>query len=158
MSARSTETGMTLVELVLVLVLVGALAAVVVPRLGLLGGIRADGWREQAAAGLRLAAATAVGHRRLVCAEFAADGQLSLTMAPANPAGACSAAVSLTGPDGSAQFAGAAGTAVTVDPPGLLLFQPDGRVIRPGFGTVNRTIRATGVADIVVYGESGHVE
>ncbi len=159
MSVRCTEPrGFTLVELVAVLLLLGVLAAVALPRLAGLGEFRSDAWRGQALAGLRLAAATAVGHRRLVCASFAADGKLSLSVASGNPATSC--ASSLPGPDGSSSFAEAAGTGVSVTPAGTLYFQPNGRVSRDGAGlqVANRSITASGMPAITVYGESGHAE
>jgi len=159
MSARFTESGgFTLVELVAVLLLLGVLAAVALPRLTGMGEFRTDAWRAQALAGLRLAAATAVGHRRLVCASFAADGSLSLSMAGSNPASSCSHP--LPGPDGAPAFAEAAGTAVSVSAAGPLYFQPNGRVSRDGAGqqVENRSITGSGIAAITVYGESGHAE
>jgi MSHA pilin protein MshC len=149
-------TGFTLVELIGVLILVGILAALAVPKLSGMAGVSADGWRDQTVAGLRLAQATAVGHRRLVCAEFNA-GRLQLRIASSNPATACDS--SLSGPDG-ADFGSDAGPNVAVAPAGIVYFQPSGRVSSDAAGssTASRSISATGVADITVYGESGHVE
>ncbi len=162
MSASCTDRqrGYTVVELVAVLVLIGILAAVALPRLGVIDTFRSEGWRDQAVAGLRLAQATAGGHRRLVCAQFSGNS-LNLTLATANPATACS--VPLPGPDGAAAFgatAPSAGTAVVVSPSGTLYFQPNGQVTSDGAGTsvTNFTISATGLAPITVYGASGHVE
>ncbi len=159
-SCTERERGFTVVELVAVLILIGVLAAVALPRLGVVDAFRSEGWREQVVAGLRLAQATAGGHRRLVCAQFSGSS-LSLTVASANPASACSAA--LTGPDGSASFgttAPSAGTSVAVSPAATLYFQPNGQVSSDGAGVSvsNFTISATDLAPITVYGASGHVE
>jgi len=162
MNASCTERqrGFTVVELVAVLVLIGILAAVALPRLGVVDDFRSEAWREQAVAGLRLAQATAGGHRRLVCAQFSGNS-LSLSLATTNPASACTAP--LPGPDGAAAFgstAPSAGTSVAVSPSGTLYFQPNGQVTSDGAGTsvANFTISATGLAPINVYGASGHVE
>jgi MSHA pilin protein MshC len=159
MNVSSTDRrGFTLIELVAVLLLVGVLAVAVLPRLSGLGELRIDAWREQAAAGLRLAAATAVGHRRLVCATVAANGQLSLRVADAPDATACD--TDLPGPDGQTFFAEAAGSTVTVTPAAILYFQPNGRVSQDGAGILvsSFTLSATGMTDLQVYGQSGHVE
>lgn len=162
MNASCTERqrGFTLVELVAVLVLIGILAAVALPRLSVVDAFRSEGWRDQVVAGLRLAQATAGGHRRLVCAQFSGNS-LNLTLATANPASACS--VPLPGPDGAAAFvttAPSAGTSVVVAPAATLYFQPNGQVTSDGAGTTvaSFTISATDLAPINVYGASGHVE
>jgi MSHA pilin protein MshC len=150
--------GFTLVELVAVLLLVGVLAVVVLPRLSSVGELRIDAWREQAAAGLRLAAARSLGHRRLVCAELSSDGRLRLSQANAPDATSCGTAIS--GPDGQLDFAEAAGGTVTAAPAATLYFQPNGRVSQDGAGTQisSFVISASGMSDLQVYGQSGHVE
>lgn len=164
MNARPTEyaaqQGFTLVELVAVLLLIGILAAVALPRVNVIDGFRTDSWREQAVAGLRLAQNTAVSRRRLVCANFT-GAVLTLTQASASGATACNSP--LPGPDGNAAFtatAPARGVVVRVATAGTLFFQPDGRVSRDGAGATvaNRTVAATGQPTITVYGQSGHVE
>ena len=159
MSVRSTERGFTLVELIAVLILVGVLAAVALPRLDVVQALRSDGWREQTLAGLRLAQATASGHRRLVCASFN-GARLQLRIASTNPANACDGP--LRGPDGSDRFGDTdpASGGVTVAPAGTIFFQPSGRASLDAAGaqTSARTISVAGVAPIAVRGESGHVE
>jgi len=162
MSARSIEpvqAGFTVVELLAVLILVGVLAAVALPRLNAVDGLRSDNWREQTIAGLRLAQATAVGHRRLVCASFNGS-RLQLQIAAVNPASSCSSA--LRGPDGSSDFGSTlpASGGVTVAPAGTIYFQPSGRATLDGAGTQvsARSLSVSGTAAITVHGESGHVE
>ena len=93
-----------MVELVAVLLLVGVLAAVVVPKMDVALALRGTAWRDQVLAALRLAASTAHSHRRLVCVDIA-SGSVTLRLATANPATACNQAV--PGPDGGANFASA---------------------------------------------------
>lgn len=158
MSAPSTEQGFTVVELIAVLVLVGLLAAVALPRMNLMATLRGDSWRDQVVAGLRLAQSTALGHRRLVCASFN-GGHLELQIAASAGATSCSAA--LRGPDGSNRFTDSIPNgAVTVSPAGTLYFQPSGRVSEDGAGNTvsSRSISAAGVPSISVQGQSGHAE
>ena len=158
--SRRSARGFTLVELVAVLLLIGILAAVAVPRLSTFDGFRTQGWREQVVTGLRLAQATATGHRRLVCASFSGNN-LSLSIAAVSGATSCSSP--LSGPDGAAVFTATAperGVSVSISPPGTLFFQPNGRVSSDGAGSLvaNRTLTAGDASPITVYGESGHVE
>lgn len=157
MCASSTR-GFTLPELVAVLLLLSVLAVTAMPKLDGVLSLRDDGWRDQIVAALRLARQSAVGHRRLVCAQVDTTG-VALTIAAANPASSCSAA--LRGADGSSYAAlrGSA-AAVTVSPAGTLYFQPSGRVTGDGAGSsaATRTLTIAGQASIVVVGETGHVE
>ena len=156
---QSRLKGFTVVELLAVLILVGVLAAVALPRLNLVDALRSDNWREQTVAGLRLAQATAVGHRRLVCASFSSS-RLQLQIAAANPASTCDAP--LRGPDGTTDFGSTQPTSggVAVAPAGTIYFQPTGRATLDGAGSQvsGRSISAAGTTAITVHGESGHVE
>lgn len=157
MCARSSERGFTLPELVAVLVLVGVLAAVAMPKLDAALSLRNDGWHDEVVSALRLARASAVSHRRLVCASVA-GGSVTLTIAATNPATGCTAA--LPGPDGSSTYASSNVGSASVSPAGTLYFQPTGRVTSDAAGTLasSRTITISGSDTISVIGETGHVE
>lgn len=151
--------GFTMVELVMVLVVLGLLAVVVLPRMDSGQAFREMGFRDQVAAALRHAQKTAVSHRRLVCATVAAD-QLSLAIASAHPASACGSA--LAGPDGRLPSASSpsVGIALASAPAGPLYFQPSGTVTNDGAGTTptDFTLTVTNQAAIAVLGTTGHVE
>jgi prepilin-type N-terminal cleavage/methylation domain-containing protein len=150
--------GFTLVELVMVMVMLGVLAVVVLPRLSNGNAIRQSAWRDQVLAALRDARQTAVGHRRLVCASVA-GGAVTLSIAVANPATSCSGA--WRGPDGDTRWAHeSSGIATTLSPAGTLYFQPSGRITSDGAGAnaVNASVAIAGEPAIGVVGETGHVE
>ncbi len=147
-----------MVELIAVLMLVGVLAVVALPRLEGALALRSSGWRDQVLAGLLQARTLAQGHRRLVCAALT-TGELRLTMASANPASGCSN--TLAGPDGDARWAfDSNGITLTVNPAGTLYFQPDGRITSDGAGAsaVNATVSLTGETSLQLIGETGHVQ
>ncbi|MEW6703930.1 MAG: prepilin-type N-terminal cleavage/methylation domain-containing protein [Pseudomonadota bacterium] len=151
------EHGFTLPELVAVLIVVGVLAAVAMPRFEAALAIRDDGWHDEVVSALRHARQTAVSHRRLVCATVAGNS-VSLGIAATNPASACS--VALNGPDGNAPYATSAHGSASVSPAGTMYFQPSGRVTSDGAGTSasSRSITVSGSDTITVIGETGHVE
>ena len=60
-----------MVELIAVLLMVGALAAVALPRMDGALALRGAAWRDQVKAGLLHARALAQGHRRLTCVTLA---------------------------------------------------------------------------------------
>ena len=159
MCARSSERqrGFTLPELLAVLIVVGVLAAVAMPKLDAGLSLRNDAWHDEVVSALRHARQTAVSHRRLVCASVGATS-VSLTIAAANPAATCSA--SLPGPDGGAAYASTGSGSASLSPAGTLYFQPSGRVTSDGAGNSvsSRTITIAGSDTITVIGETGHVE
>ncbi len=116
--SRGTRTaGFTLVELVMVIVMVGVLAAIAVPRLMNSGDVSTRGLHDATLAYLRYAQKTAVAQRRTVCVTFSANG-LSLSMASAAGSYTCGASPVLAGPRGEtpAQLSGTHGAAYSPQP------------------------------------------
>ena len=149
--------GFTAVELITVMVLVGVLAVVALPRLDAAMSLRSAAWRDQVQAGLLQARSLSQGHRRLVCVSLT-TGELRLSMASANPASSCNTVIN--GLDGDARWAvDSHNIAVTVNPAGTLYFQPDGRITSDGAGafSVSATISVAGESRLVLTGETGHV-
>jgi MSHA pilin protein MshC len=152
------QRGFTLVELIAVMLLVGVLATVALPRLDGVFALRSAGWRDQLQAGLLQARTLAQGHRRLVCLTLV-TGELRLAQASLNPASSCDSP--LRGADGDARWAvDANAIALTQQPGGTLYFQPDGRITSDGAGSssVNVTIGLAGEATLQLIGETGHVQ
>ena len=150
--------GFTMVELIAVLILIGILAAVALPRMGGALALRGAGWRDQVQAGLLHARTLSQGHHRLVCVAVA-SGEIRLSQASANPASACNSV--LPGPDGDARWAvDTTSLVITQSPAGTLYFQPDGRITSDAAGSsaVNTTISIAGEPDLLLIGETGHVE
>jgi MSHA pilin protein MshC len=157
------QRGFTMLELVVVIVILGAMSIYVAPRLNLALDIRNDAWLDQATSAVRFARDTAVSHRRLVCMTVSASS-VSLRIASTNPSSTCD--TDLAGPDGSAAFIsdiGGSGS-LTISPlnGGLVYFQPNGKITTNGAGTTlaNRTIYMDDTPGefITLYPETGHVE
>ena len=156
-ASRPPARGFTMVELIAVLLLVGVLAVVALPRLDGTLGLRGTAWRDQVLAATLQARSLATGHRRLVCLTVA-TGAVQMAMATANPASSCNTTV--PGPDGDARWAvDPASLAVTVSPAGTLYLQPDGRITSDGAGltAVNVSIAIAGETALQITGETGHV-
>lgn len=146
-----------MIELIAILILVGVLAVVAMPKFDSAISLRNDTAHDEAVAALRYAGQTALSHRRLVCADVGATA-ITLRIATARPATTCDSA--LQGPDGGTTFTSNPGSAAfTLSPSGTMYFQPDGRMTSDGAGnTVSaRTLTITGASSITIGGESGLV-
>ncbi|PKO29744.1 MAG: prepilin-type cleavage/methylation domain-containing protein [Betaproteobacteria bacterium HGW-Betaproteobacteria-7] len=155
------QRGFTLVELVIVMVLLGIMAIVALPRLAGSDAFSEAGFHTEVVAALRYAQKTAVSHRRLVCAQLTST-TVTLQIAASNPANACGATL-LPAPNGAAAFASTTRTSLALTAgslPATLFFQPDGRITTNVAGSSLWTAGIT-VADqpvITIAGATGYVK
>lgn len=159
MRCRARTAGFTMVELIVVMVIIGALAAIGIPRLVGDKSNEAAVFGDQVVSGLRRAQKIAAGHRRPVCAAVTAKA-VTLRVNACDNTG-----VAL---NGLADDAYATTDSVLTATATTLFFQPDGRITLDAAGaTAARTrIDITGVVDgkattfrsINVEGTTGYVE
>lgn len=91
------QGGFSLIELVMVMVVMGVLAAVAVPKIVGVSAFDGRGFHDQTLAYLRFAQKTAVAQRRTVCVSFTSTS-VTLTIASAAGTFDCSTAATLVGP------------------------------------------------------------
>lgn len=132
--------GFTLIELVLVLVLAGALAAYAAPgMLAALRGWNEVGFRDQLKSTLEYARKSAVGARRYVCVNTTVAGNgVKVTFDPRDPdaltpaSANCTSSLGLPGMSGAATDTLTAPGSVTIGvPTGTVVFDPLGRAWGP---------------------------
>lgn len=152
------QHGYTMVELITVMIVVGILAAVAIPRISNTSEFSANAYRNEVASALRHAQKSAVSHRRVVCADIK-DNKVSLQIATAIGSTACNR--EYLAPDGSKEFASresikASGAFVDK----RLLFMPNGEIRSDIAGTpfATGTIGITGQPDIRIDGSTGYVQ
>lgn len=108
--------GFTLVELIMVLIILGVLAAFAAPRLFDRQNFTSRGFHDETLAILRYAQKTAIAQRRAVCVNLASTG-ISLRMFVANPAPAsCAAASAAQAPVLNPPFTPQGGTGLSATP------------------------------------------
>lgn len=98
---RRRAAGLTIVELITVIIIAGILAAVAIPRWGGQTGFEERVLRDETLAALRYAQKSAIAARRVVCAEFSAT-KVDFKIAKNAGATDCSDANPLMGPQGDA--------------------------------------------------------
>jgi MSHA pilin protein MshC len=156
--ASSASRGFTLVELITVMILIGVLAVVAIPRLNIAADFGATAFRDRVAASLRFAQKSAVAKRRMVCATVAADG-LSLTLTVDASFGAGTCANAMAGPDGATPAAVSPSANFVLTPAGTLHFQPSGAVTSDAAGATiaDYVLTVTGQTPTSVTGATGYV-
>ena len=97
-SSPGRDSGFTLIELIMVLVLAGVLSVFVAPKLFSTGDFYARGFHDETLAFLRYAQKAAIAQRRTVCVTFAGTSGASLTIASAPSTYTCN--TPLSGPKG----------------------------------------------------------
>ncbi len=147
--------GFTMVELIVVMILIGVIAAIGVPRLIGDNGIAAAAFGDEVVSALRTAQKSAVAKRRLVCATV---GSNAVTLRIAAQAGATACDTDL---DTDSFKTGASGVAASVH---ALFFQPNGTITldaagtQPTRGTVTIALDTRTVRSIVFEGSTGYVQ
>lgn len=148
-AARGTG-GFTLVELVVTLIVIGVLAAAMLPRFFDRADFDARAFLDQTAAALRYAQKAAIAQRRTVCVAFTANA-VTLTIRAAEGPGACD--TPLAGPAGGSPYTVSASGAVGFSPvPAALGFDAEGR---PGAGATITFSHTP--ATLTVTAETGYV-
>lgn len=146
--------GFSLVELAVVIVIAGILAAVVLPRLTSETGFEARKFRDETVAALRFAQKSAIATRRKVCAAFSA-GQVSFAIAADYTSADCSGGPDYYGADMKTPVVVTAPSGVAFSAfPATLVFDSAGR---PDAGV---SIKVSGLPDslsVKVEAETGYV-
>lgn len=152
---RSTRpAGFTLVELVVIIVLLGILSVVVLPRFDSKDFSDAL-FRDQVGNVLGEARRAAVARRRLVCADIQSSS-VSLNVATTAGATACDQPLKLASGDTALQSKDAANTISGT--PLTLYFQPNGRITQDGSGaTVYTGSLSVNAAQLAIVGDTGYV-
>jgi MSHA pilin protein MshC len=161
--------GFTLIELVMTVTVIAALAVFALPRMALLEGYNAVGYRDQVVSTLQFARKAAVAQRRLVCVQLAGS-DLTLTIDNADPATSTSTCTTSAGlpralslPSADSRCAGA--TNQVCNPAGITLSAAAGAATaaltfsasgQPSAGTVF-TVAGTSSTTITVEAQTGYV-
>ncbi len=145
---RNHHQGFTIVELVVVMVVVGIIAAVAGPRFVGRGAFDTRGYLDQALVAFQYARQQAVAQRRQVCVAVAADGGLTITRAPAPPPGGACDGTALTNPATSNAY-------VVAPPAGVAVAGINGTVL-PLTLNFDPLGRPSAAAALRVAGEDNH--
>lgn len=147
--------GFSMIELIVVIVLLGIVAAIALPRWRGGNGFEERGVRDQIVAALRYAQKSAIATRRTVCVTFSSSPSLvSFAISSAYPAANCTGGTTLAGPDGAALSVTASSSITFASSTASFTFDAAGRA--SAAATVTVTGLPAGQA-ITVESETGYV-
>lgn len=143
------QRGFTLLELITIMIILGIVSVVAIPRMTGSDDFVAEEFRTQVLSTLRFAHKAATTHRRLVCVSFT-QTSVSLRIARQSAASGCDADLPIP--------ALGQGT-LTSRQPNVAFFStvPDAFLIQPDGSSVDRVIRITGRPEINLSGQTGYV-
>lgn len=154
--SRAVEhRGFTIVELVVVLIVLGIMSAVMLPRWRGETGFEERGFRDQVVSALRYAQKSAIAARRTVCANFTtAPSVLSVQISSAQGAANCAVGGPLLGPDDQNLILAATPPAAFAAAPASVIFDAAGR---PNAAASISFAGLPGTLDVIVEAETGYV-
>lgn len=148
------QRGFTVVELVMVIVLLGVLAAYAAPRLLNVSDFYARGFHDETLGYLRYAQKTAVAHRRTVCIAFSAN-TLTLTLASAPNVSTCT--LPLNGSTGSSVLTARSGISYSPIPIAFAFNGLGQPIDASGMLVATQIIKIATTNDITIESNTGYV-